>query len=239
MLAKNPSLEHVCWSHFMMGDFAHHHDMPETPPGTSDYRVCCAGGPELPDDFPDPDEHGHALMASTYCMGAAPAPVFDYTMEALFRDLEARRRRDSSSTSGSTTSDSDRGGGSGASSSSGASMAHSDASASPPPPPGPPKARPTPAMEWKSPSSSMTLANLYGLASSLNPGDEDLTPVQAWFELAERYDPATLIDSGVLESLKRELRGVVHCLYYGAVMERAAFESVLDRVMKGFPVCFL
>ncbi|KAF4123447.1 hypothetical protein GMORB2_6148 [Geosmithia morbida] len=187
------ALEHVCWSHFMLGDFPHHHDGDD--PHHDDVQIKPdTVGHDADSRAPHDDDYGHALMASTYCMGNAPSPVFDYTMEALFNNIDFN----------------------------------------PTPTPSSP-----PAMEWQSPSSSMTLANLFGLASSLNPGDEDLTPVQAWFELADRYNPAALIDSGILESLKRELRGVVHCLYYGAVMERVAFENVLSRVMKGFDACSL
>lgn len=86
--------------------------------------------------------------------------------------------------------------------------------------------------QWQSPG--ITLASLRGLASSLNPGDQELTPVQAWFELAERYPPVTLLEGGVLEQLKKEFRGVVRCVSYGAMIEREAFESVVRRVIREF-----
>lgn len=87
----------------------------------------------------------------------------------------------------------------------------------------------SPAFSWQAPP--LSLQHLRGLAASLNPGDLELTPVQAWFELAERYSPAALVESGVLEILKREFRGVVQCVCYGAAIERGAFESVVHRVM--------
>jgi hypothetical protein len=87
-----------------------------------------------------------------------------------------------------------------------------------------------PALSWQG-SSGLTLANLYGLASSLNPGDKELTPVQAWFELASQYHHNLLLDPAVLESLKREFVGVVKCVHFGALMERSAFESVVGRVI--------
>lgn len=80
-------------------------------------------------------------------------------------------------------------------------------------------------------TSSITLDSLFGLATSLNPGDKELTPVQAWFELAGRYPLETLLEPQVLNELKTELNGVVKCLQFGAVMEREAFESVVGRVM--------
>lgn len=88
--------------------------------------------------------------------------------------------------------------------------------------------------EWRSPG--VSLDTLRGLASSLNPGDSELTPVQAWFELADRYSPGLLLTLGVLEALKREFKGVVACVHYGAAMERRAFESVVERVMGQFVI---
>ncbi|KAF5009127.1 hypothetical protein FDECE_4634 [Fusarium decemcellulare] len=82
--------------------------------------------------------------------------------------------------------------------------------------------------EWSSPR--ITLSSLHGLARSLNPGDKEITPVQAWFELARKYDKSILFDPGKLDLLAKELNGVVKCLEFGAVMEREAFESVVGRV---------
>lgn len=80
-------------------------------------------------------------------------------------------------------------------------------------------------------ANGISLDSLYGLATSLNPGDKELTPVQAWFELASRYPLDLLLDPQVQESLKREFNGVVLCLQFGAVIEREAFESVSGRVL--------
>ena len=87
----------------------------------------------------------------------------------------------------------------------------------------------SPVISWQ--SSGLTLQALYGLASSLCAGDKELTPVQAWFELAERYPVELLLSKPVLEALKREFIGVVRCIHFGAVIERDAFESVVGRVM--------
>ncbi|KAJ4322765.1 hypothetical protein N0V84_004658 [Fusarium piperis] len=83
--------------------------------------------------------------------------------------------------------------------------------------------------EWPSPA--ISLSSLYGLARSLNPGDEELTPIQAWFELAASFDKSVLLDPATLDLLSRELNGVVKCLEFGAVMEREAFKSVVGRVL--------
>lgn len=82
-------------------------------------------------------------------------------------------------------------------------------------------------------ASDITLQTLYGLAVSLNPiSVMELTPVQAWFELAARFPLSILLRPDVLTALKREFVGVVRCLYFGAVMEREAFESVVHRVVE-------
>ncbi|KXH39324.1 hypothetical protein CSIM01_13429 [Colletotrichum simmondsii] len=80
--------------------------------------------------------------------------------------------------------------------------------------------------------SSLSLKSLLALAKTLNPGDIELTPVQAWFELAARYGAAALMRRNVIEALKREFCGVVDCIHFGAIIERDAFESVVARVME-------
>ncbi|KAK1994667.1 hypothetical protein LX36DRAFT_660330 [Colletotrichum falcatum] len=80
--------------------------------------------------------------------------------------------------------------------------------------------------------SALSLKSLLGLAKALNPGDIELTPVQAWFELAARYGVAALMQEDVIEALKREFCGVVDCIHFGAIIERDAFESVAARVME-------
>jgi hypothetical protein len=77
----------------------------------------------------------------------------------------------------------------------------------------------------------INLDALNGLAASLNPGDRELTPVQAWFELAARYQTGTLLDRSLLDALKREFKGVVKCVDFGAAIERQAFESVVYRMI--------
>jgi len=88
---------------------------------------------------------------------------------------------------------------------------------------------PPPALSWR--TSGISLESLRGLAMSLNPGDKELTPVQAWFELAAHYHTGLLLDSDLMESLKREFVGVVRCVHFGAVIERQAFESIVGRVL--------
>lgn len=76
-----------------------------------------------------------------------------------------------------------------------------------------------------------TLQGLYDLASSLNPGDLEMTPIQAWFELAQRYSLETLLEPGTLDSLAREFKGTLRCVIYGASVETSVFESITGRVL--------
>lgn len=92
-----------------------------------------------------------------------------------------------------------------------------------------PRSPPAPALKWHAPA--ITLDSLLGLARSLNPGEKETTPVQAWFELASRYPVDLLLGGDVLDALLREFSGVVQCIHYGAVIERLAFESVVARVL--------
>ncbi|KAK8089763.1 hypothetical protein PG997_004724 [Apiospora hydei] len=84
---------------------------------------------------------------------------------------------------------------------------------------------------WR--TTGFTLESLHSLASTLNPPDLELAPVQAWFEMVREYgQEAVLDDDGrVLDTLIAELKGLVKCLSFGAVIERAAFDAVLRRVL--------
>ncbi|KAI0136463.1 hypothetical protein BJ170DRAFT_13297 [Xylariales sp. AK1849] len=84
-------------------------------------------------------------------------------------------------------------------------------------------------IEWR--SAGLTLDSLFALASTLNPPDQELAPVQAWFEIARIWGPDVALDRQVIESLKGEFAGVVKCLHFGAVIEREAFDSIVGRVV--------
>lgn len=183
-------------------------------------------------DFPGHQHHreqgmGHALMATTFCMSHAPESIYEArrvfgdTMmaeddggmmmeESMLPDDDlvppAEKENHESAVEKAEVA---------------AATAGGHKSKSPEP------------MRWKTPE-RISLAALEGLASSLNPGDLELTPVQAWFELAARYPAALLLRADVLSALKVELKGVVRCVYYGAAMERGAFESVVQRVFAQF-----
>ncbi|KAK3329356.1 BZIP-type transcription factor [Apodospora peruviana] len=83
--------------------------------------------------------------------------------------------------------------------------------------------------DWQ--ASGLTLTSLYGLACSISDADLEITPVQAWFELAACWPMAVLLRGDVLDRLKKEFVGVVRCPHYGAQIERGAYESIVERVL--------
>ncbi|KAH7328797.1 hypothetical protein B0I35DRAFT_473467 [Stachybotrys elegans] len=88
----------------------------------------------------------------------------------------------------------------------------------------------SPNLQWQ--NQGVSLSTLHGLADSLNPSDDmELTPVQAWFEIASRYPPNVIYNPTVLNTLKQEFDGLVKCVYYGAVIDRFDFEAVLYKVL--------
>lgn len=95
-----------------------------------------------------------------------------------------------------------------------------------------PATEPPPPVSWQCGSTGLTLKALHGLASNVNTSELDLTPVQAWFELAERYPVGLLLRGDVESALRREFVGVVYCPHYGASIEREAFESIVARVVE-------
>ena len=84
-------------------------------------------------------------------------------------------------------------------------------------------------LQWG--GAGFNLDALHDLAKSLNPNDDEIAPVQAWFELMKRYDMRTLLNERNLEQLRKQFKGVVKCVEIGAAMERLAFQSVVTRVM--------
>lgn len=80
---------------------------------------------------------------------------------------------------------------------------------------------------------SLTLENLRCLAAALHPPDVELTPVQAWFEIARERGPAVALDGALMDALRRELALHVRCMHYGAIMPREAFDDVVGRVVGG------
>ncbi|OTA99560.1 hypothetical protein M426DRAFT_16318 [Hypoxylon sp. CI-4A] len=209
-------LERICWNHFHPSYYDHENYDPEG------------------------KEHGHSLMASAIALQSAPSSVW----EQIGAEKERRKQQQQqvptpqqpqSSASASTS---------------------ASTSTAPPPPPSQPFANPntsntsnttsnttttiltswqTPAEPQETRDTCLTLESLHGLASTLNPPDAELAPVQAWFEIERLYGVATVLDAERMDSLRVELETDVDCLHFGAVIQRVAFEAVLERVLGPLP----
>lgn len=71
------------------------------------------------------------------------------------------------------------------------------------------------------------------MSLSLATSDFEITPVQAWFLLVEKYDVRKVVEERRMEALKRGLGGLVGCWAFGAVMDRERFWRVVEEVMSG------
>ncbi|TGO67228.1 hypothetical protein BOTNAR_0046g00300 [Botryotinia narcissicola] len=87
----------------------------------------------------------------------------------------------------------------------------------------------TPEVSWF--SSSVSLAQLYAMSQSLPVSDFEITPVQAWFMIAEKYhdDIEKVVETQNMNNLKRGLGSLSRCYQFGAVMDVDRFwEAVAD-----------
>lgn len=84
---------------------------------------------------------------------------------------------------------------------------------------------------WSSPA--LALEQLHGLSQNLNVQDFEVTPVQAWFRMVQddRRMVESVMKEGVMETLKRELGGLVRCKGFGAVIGIDEFERVVEEVL--------
>ncbi|KAF7935391.1 uncharacterized protein EAE97_008298 [Botrytis byssoidea] len=82
-------------------------------------------------------------------------------------------------------------------------------------------------------SSSVSLAQLYAMSQSLPVSDFEITPVQAWFMIAEKYhsDIEKVVETQNMNNLKRGLGSLSRCYQFGAVMAVDSFWEVVDNVM--------
>jgi hypothetical protein len=85
------------------------------------------------------------------------------------------------------------------------------------------------------PVPSLELSHLYQMSQCLPRDDWEITPVQAWFLLTERYDMRRLLgDNGggtKLNALKEAIGKIVSCRAFGTVMDEREFWDVVSRIM--------
>ncbi|KAF5871126.1 putative bzip-type transcription factor protein [Botrytis fragariae] len=82
-------------------------------------------------------------------------------------------------------------------------------------------------------SSSVSLAQLYAMSQSLPTSDFEITPVQAWFMIAEKYhdDIEKVGGTKTMNNLKRGLGTLSRCYQFGAVMDVDSFWEIVGDVM--------
>jgi len=87
--------------------------------------------------------------------------------------------------------------------------------------------------QWTMPS--LELTQLHAMSQSLPKGDWEITPVQAWFMLAEKVGVGRVLGGGgtVIEKLKKGLGKLVGCFEFGAVMDEERFWEVVGSVIGG------
>jgi hypothetical protein len=87
--------------------------------------------------------------------------------------------------------------------------------------------------QWTMPS--LELTQLHAMSQSLPKGDWEITPVQAWFMLAEKVGVGRVLGGGgaVIEKLKKGLGELVGCFEFGAVMDEGRFWEVVGSVIGG------
>lgn len=84
---------------------------------------------------------------------------------------------------------------------------------------------------WESPG--LALEQLHGLSKSLDVQNFEVTPVQAWFRIAEdsRWNIENIIREGAIEKLKKRLGVLVKCQCFGAVIEIEDFEAPVEEIL--------
>ena len=71
------------------------------------------------------------------------------------------------------------------------------------------------------------------MSQSLSTLDFEITPVQAWFMIAEKYhnDIGKVVGARRIEDLKKGLGNLARCYQFGAVMDVDSFWEIVDEVM--------
>ncbi|KAK7755203.1 hypothetical protein SLS62_002708 [Diatrype stigma] len=154
------------------------------------------------------EENGHMLMASAIALQSAPASVFEHmdVVQAHVQQQQQQQQQQKQHQQSTASNFFSR-------------AAHRRVGAG--------------AGAGAASGASLTLENLRCLAAALNPPDVELTPVQAWFEIARERGAAVALDGALMDAVRRELALHVRCMHYGAVMPREAFDDVVGRVVGG------
>ncbi|KAI1381706.1 hypothetical protein F4677DRAFT_399425 [Hypoxylon crocopeplum] len=208
------SLEHICWDHFNPSHYTH-----------DDYN-------------PEAEEHGHILMASAIALQSAGPGAWEQINAAKEFTRQQASVPSNSNPDPTAFPPQQAFTSTNQSHSHGHNHHHHSHRHN-----GNTNANTNVLATWHTPASEnvgaglgLTLESLHGLASTLNPADAELAPVQAWFEIARLYGGAAVVDAARMDRVRAELARSVECLHFGAVIQRPAFEGVLERVLGPAPV---
>jgi hypothetical protein len=95
-------------------------------------------------------------------------------------------------------------------------------------------------LQWTVPTTEISLKGLREMSNSLPKGDWEITPVQGWFMLVERFGIERLLGKEAdgmaggeerLGRLKQGLTQLIQCWGFGAVMDEASFWDVVGQVL--------
>jgi hypothetical protein len=89
-----------------------------------------------------------------------------------------------------------------------------------------------PVPSWTIPSSSAsTLQKLEEMSRSLPKQDWEVTPVQAWFLMVDRYGIEKVVNGDGVERMRQSLAQLVECFDFGAVMDESRFWEVVQNAL--------
>ena len=89
-----------------------------------------------------------------------------------------------------------------------------------------------PVPTWTIPASSAsTLQKLEEMSRSLPKQDWEVTPVQAWFLMVDRYGIEKVVNGSGVEKMRQGLAQLVECFAFGAVMDESRFWEVVQSAL--------
>jgi hypothetical protein len=69
------------------------------------------------------------------------------------------------------------------------------------------------------------------MSRSLPKQDWEVTPVQAWFLMVDRYGIEKIVNADRVEKMRQGLAKLVECFAFGAVMDESRFWEVVQSAL--------
>ncbi len=85
-----------------------------------------------------------------------------------------------------------------------------------------------PAATWL--ARGISLPALYSLTCTIRPRDVEVTAIQAFFEICERFPVDFILSQDVQDTLKTKLLRITKCNRFGAVIKRDLFNAALKDI---------